>query len=270
MIPATVPKGPAVFAEERHRLVTEQLTEQGKVGVAHLSALFGITRETVRRDLAQLEQQGVLRRVHGGAVAATRTSTAEQSHTARTTQNLAAKRRIAAKALELLPRGATSMVIDAGTTTELLAGLLAEELAAPQAGQLLVITHALPIAQRVSPALPLELIGGRVRGLTSAATGSHALAQLEDLRPDIAFVGTNGVDAEFGLSTPDSLEAAVKAAIVRCARRVVLLADASKLGQTALVRFAELSDIDTLVTDRQPAADLAAALEAADVEVVLA
>ncbi|MFF5791154.1 DeoR/GlpR family DNA-binding transcription regulator [Paeniglutamicibacter sp. NPDC012692] len=259
-----------MFAEERHRLVTEQLSLSGKVGVADLSERFGITRETVRRDLAQLEQVGVLRRVHGGAVAAAKTSTAEQSHTARTTQNLAAKRRIAAKALELLPQGATSILLDAGTTTELLAGLLAEELAAPRAEELLVITHALPIAQRVSPALPLELIGGRVRGLTSAATGSHTLAQLDSLRPDIAFVGANGVDAGFGLSTPDALEAAVKTAIVGCARRVVVLADSSKLGETALVRFAALSDIDTLVTDREPDAELAAALEAADVEVVLA
>lgn len=259
-----------MFAEERHRLVTEHLSQQGKVSVAHLSERFGITRETVRRDLAQLEQQGILRRVHGGAVTSTRTSTAEQSHTARTTQNLAAKSRIAAKALELLPQGATSILLDAGTTTELLAGLLAEEHAGPRAGELLVITHALPIAQRVSPALPLELIGGRVRGLTSAATGNHTLAQLEALRPDIAFVGANGVDASFGLSTPDSIEAAVKSAIVSCARRVVLLADSSKFGETALVRFAALADIDSLVTDREPDAELAAALEAADVEVVLA
>ena len=259
-----------MFAEERHRLVTEQLSLQGKVGVADLSERFGITRETVRRDLAQLEEAGVLRRVHGGAVAAAKASTAEQSHTARTTQNLAAKQRIAARALGLLPQGATSILLDAGTTTELLAGLLADEIAPERAGELLVITHALPVAQRVSPALPLELIGGRVRGLTSAATGSHTLAQLDALRPDIAFVGANGVEAGFGLSTPDALEAAVKAAIVGCARRVVVLADSSKLGETALVRFAALADIDTLVTDRAPDTALAAALEAADVEVVLA
>lgn len=259
-----------MFAEERHRLITEQLAAQGKVGVADLSERFGITRETVRRDLAQLEQQGVLRRVHGGAVVASKTSTAEQSHTARTTQNHEAKQRIATKALELLPQGATSIVLDAGTTTELFAGLLADELASQRAAELLVITHALPIALRISPTMQLELIGGRVRGLTSAATGNHTLAQLDGLRPDIAFVGANGLDATFGLSTPDSLEAAVKTAIVGCARRVVLLADSSKLGETALVRFATLADIDTLVTDAAPDADLAAALEAADVDVVLA
>ncbi|MDO5743767.1 MAG: DeoR/GlpR family DNA-binding transcription regulator [Micrococcaceae bacterium] len=259
-----------MFAEERHRIVTEQLAAQGKVGVAELSERFGITRETVRRDLAQLEHVGVLRRVHGGAVAATNTSTAEQSHTARATQNLGAKQCIAAKSMELIPRGATSILLDAGTTTELLAGLLAQELTPQRREELLVITHALPIAQRVSPALELELIGGRIRGLTSAATGHHTLAQLDALRPDIAFIGTNGIDASFGLSTPDALEAAVKTAIVRGARRVVLLADSSKFGESTLVRFAALSDVDTLVTEQEPNAGLLAALEIADVEVVLA
>ena len=90
------------------------------------------------------------------------------------------------------------------------------------------------------------------------------------MRPDLAFVGANGLSAGFGLSTPDEREAAVKAAIVRSARRTIALVDASKHGDESLIRFAELADIDTLVTDAAPDPDLAAALAAADVQVVVA
>jgi DeoR family fructose operon transcriptional repressor len=90
------------------------------------------------------------------------------------------------------------------------------------------------------------------------------------LRPDIAFIGTNGIHAAFGLSTPDPEEAAVKAAFVQSARRIVVLADASKLDAETLVQFASLKDLDTLITDTKPSQDLADALADAGVEVVVA
>jgi len=93
---------------------------------------------------------------------------------------------------------------------------------------------------------------------------------IEHLRPDIAFLGTNGISASFGLSTPDPDEAAVKSAIVRAARRVVVVADADKLGNELLVSFAPLEAIDVLVTDAAPDPVLAAALSDAQVEVWLA
>ncbi|GAA3704964.1 DeoR/GlpR family DNA-binding transcription regulator [Zhihengliuella alba] len=259
-----------MFAEERHRLIAELIEEHGKVSVSELADRFGITRETVRRDLAQLETADLLRRVHGGAVARTTASITEQSHLARTGLHSDAKQRIAAAAAELLPSGQVSAVLDAGTTTELLATRLVGM--AERHGELLAITHALPVAQRLAATqtLQLELVGGRVRGLTSAAIGPRVVAHYASLRPDIAFVGTNGLHASFGLSTPDDLEAAVKTAIVDSARRVVILADASKFSQETLVRFAALDAVDTLVTDARPEGDLAEALEAADVEVMLA
>jgi DeoR family fructose operon transcriptional repressor len=261
-----------MFAEERHRLIGGMLADDGKVTVADLSGRFGITRETVRRDLAQLESAGVLRRVHGGAVAASKASTTEESHTVRTSRHFAEKRLIAQRALDLLPHGPVSAVLDAGTTTELLAEAMVDRIPAQRAAEILAVTHALPIANRLaaSPDFQLELVGGRLRGLTSAAIGARAVEQFQALRPDIAFLGTNGVHYEFGLSTPDVLEAAVKSAIVRCARRVVVLADSSKFGEEAFVRFGTLNEIDALVTDRAPQGALAAALERADVEVLVA
>jgi DeoR family fructose operon transcriptional repressor len=97
--------------------------------------------------------------------------------------------------------------------------------------------------------------------------GTATLTALDTLRPDLAFIGANGVSEEFGLSTPDPAEAAVKSAIVRAARRTVLVADQAKFGVESFVRFAHLADIDILVTDAAPGAELAAALAAADVEV---
>lgn len=258
-----------MFAEERHRLILEQLEKDGKVSVAQLSQRFDITRETVRRDLAQLESENCLRRVHGGAVATSEASTREESYVVRTTIHSDAKARIAQRALGLLPVSDASVIIDAGTTTE----ILAERMVKANAGSgLVVITNALPIASALihCPDIALELIGGRVRGLTGATSGARTAQEYSQYRADIAFIGTNGLHAGFGLSTPDPLEAAVKRALVASARRVVLLADSSKFDQETLVRFASLEAIDTLVTDQQPGTELAAALDAADVEVVVA
>jgi DeoR family transcriptional regulator, fructose operon transcriptional repressor len=261
-----------MFAEERHTRIAELVAAKGRVSVAELADRFDITKETVRRDLAVLENERILRRVHGGAVGTDKASTSEQPLSSRQSQHHEEKSRIAAKALEMIPSAAGSIVLDAGTTTEQLAELLVERPPASDGDGLLVITHAVPIASLIanSPALQLELLGGRVRGLTRAGVGPHTIRQLGDLRPDIAFVGTNGVHADFGLSTPDSLEASVKAAIVHSARRVVVLADSSKLDEETLVRFATLKDVDTLITDAPPAGELAGALADADVEVVIA
>ncbi|PRA03306.1 D-beta-D-heptose 1-phosphate adenosyltransferase [Arthrobacter sp. MYb229] len=258
-----------MFAEERHRLITDQLASAGKVTVAQLAQRFEITAETVRRDLAQMESENLLRRVHGGAVAASEASTREESYVARTAIHAEAKARIAQRALSLLPVSDASVILDAGTTTE----ILAERMVKTNAGSgLVVITHALPIATALvqSPDIALEMIGGRVRGITGASSGARTAQEYSNYRADIAFIGTNGLHAGFGLSTPDPLEAAVKTALVASARRVVLLVDSSKFEQETLVRFARLDQVDTIVTDCAPEAELSRALELAEVEVVIA
>jgi len=138
--------------------------------------------------------------------------------------------------------------------------------------ELVVITHSLPIASRLSggPGIALHLLGGKVRGLTQAAVGQSTVEAARRIRPDIAFIGTNGIHAAFGLSTPDPEEAAVKAAFVQSARRIVVLADSSKLDAETLVQFASLKDLDTVITDSQPSRELADALAEAGVEVVVA
>ncbi|WP_440711606.1 DeoR/GlpR family DNA-binding transcription regulator [Herbiconiux sp. YIM B11900] len=261
-----------MYAVERHEQISDLLASSGRVTVADLAVSLGVTPETVRRDLDLLEKEGVLRRVHGGAVASTKTSIAEPSVADRTDRAREAKLAIADAALALLGEGFSgSVLLDGGTTT----GALAERLAgwtSADGRQLIVITNSVPIAAllHLNPAIDLHLLGGSVRGVTSAAVGAAAIDQLAHLRPDIAFLGANGVSASFGLSTPEEREASVKAAMIRSARRTVALVDSSKLGDEALYRFAELRDLDTLISDADPAGTLSAALDADGVEVIVA
>lgn len=259
-----------MYATERQDRIRRLIQLQGRVSVLGLAEDFDVTTETVRRDLDALEKAGLLRRVHGGAVALDRASTSEPSVDERSTLHTAQKARIGERALAVIGESFQgSLFIDAGTTTEAFSRALRGALSE---GSAEVVTHAVPIAQvlgsKDGPAL--TIIGGRVRGATAAAVGAQTLSAIDALRPDIAVIGTNGISAGFGLSTPDPEEAAVKTAIVRAARRVIVLADANKFDREYLVRFALLSDIDVLVTDEAPGEELAAALERNGVEVVLA
>lgn len=258
-----------MYATERQQLIERMLADDGRVAVVDLAARFDVTTETVRRDLAALEEAGALRRVHGGAVSPDRTSTAEPSVAERSQRHSAAKERIARRALAAVPAGAGSIYLDAGTTTAALADSLVTRGSTPGFE---VVTHSMTIAHALAgaPGIGLTAIGGRVRGLTAATVGSDTVAAIGRLRPDVAFLGTNGIAVGAGLTTPDPDEAAVKRAIVAGARRVILLVDADKFDAELLVSFADLSDLDVVVTDRQPDAALTRALRDADVEVWIA
>jgi DeoR family fructose operon transcriptional repressor len=261
-----------MYATERQGRIADGIAAQGRVSVVELASSLGVTTETIRRDLDALEKAGLVRRVHGGAIAPRQASLVEPSLNERFAMAGTAKAAIAARALDTITRGYRGAVlIDAGSTTGALASLLPGHVAENQAN-VDVVTHAVPIAHAVSgvPGIDLTVLGGQVRGLTAAAVGSSTVAAIENLRPDLAFVGVNGLSADFGLSTPDAGEAAVKSAIVRGARRVVVLADGSKFGVESLVRFGQLDDVDILVTDETPDAALAQRLDESGVEVWLA
>lgn len=257
-----------MYAAERQQLIETLVASEGRVVVVDLARRFGVTTETVRRDLDQMETSGLVRRVHGGAVARSRRSTAEPSLAERTTRSSDAKAAIAARALDALPADFEgSVYLDAGTTTAAVAALLTQRPAG--LAPLEVVTHSMTIAHLLAgiPGLSLTAIGGRVRGLTAAAVGAQTVDAISRLRPDIAFVGTNGISAAFGLSTPDPDEAAVKRAIIAAARRRVVLADAEKFEAELLVSFASLDDVDVLVSEVAPEGELARALDGVDAEV---
>jgi DeoR family transcriptional regulator, fructose operon transcriptional repressor len=255
-----------VYAEERQQSMAELVAQRGRLSVTALAAEYAVTTETVRRDLSVLERAGILRRVHGGAVPAGALTALETKVGDRDLAHADEKDRIARRAVDLLPPSGGSVVLDAGTTTARLA------MSVPRDLQLTVLTNAVPIASRLagSPSIDLHLLPGRVRSTTHAAVGEDTVEALGRLRADVAFVGTNGLSTGHGLSTPDHAEAAVKRAIVASAHLVVVLVDSSKIGQEHTVRFAELGDVDVIVTDSGiDPADLAA-LQERDVEVVVA
>ncbi|CAM2771396.1 DeoR/GlpR family DNA-binding transcription regulator [Skermania piniformis] len=234
-----------MYAEERQQAIATLVTTGGRVAVVDLADFYGVTTETVRRDLAVLDRMGLVRRVHGGAVPLDAVAGIEAGTKERELARADEKDRIARAALDHLPRPGGTVLLDAGTTT----GRLAAEL--PADLSLTVVTNSVPIAGRLCalPNVQLHLLGGRVRGVTQAAVGDEALRVLADLRVDVAFIGTNALTAGHGLSTPDPDEAAVKRAMVRAGRRVVVLADSTKLGHEYLVRFATVDEIDLLITD---------------------
>jgi DeoR family fructose operon transcriptional repressor len=255
-----------VYAAERQQAMTQLVRARGRISVVELAQEYDVTTETVRRDLSVLEDRNLVRRVHGGAIPADALTLIEAGLPDRDVARIEQKQRIAAAAVELLPKADSTVVIDAGTTTVRLSRLLPANL------QMTVVTHAVPIAAQLagSPQIELHLLPGRVRRHTHAAVGAETVEALDAIRADLAFLGTNGLTVEHGLSTPDRTEAAVKRAIVERARRVVVLADSSKIGVERTIKFAELAAVDTLVTDKEIATDAREAIERQGVEVITA
>jgi DeoR family fructose operon transcriptional repressor len=253
-----------MYAEERQQVILERARSKGRVDVTALAEEFTVTTETIRRDLTVLERHGVLRRVHGGAIPVERLGF-EPALATRETVMTAEKERIAKAALAELPNEGT-ILLDAGTTTARLAEIL------PVDRELTVVTHSVSIAMSLTtrPNLTVMLVGGRLRSRTLASVDAWALQALKDIFVEVAFIASNGVSAERGLTTPDSAEAMVKRAAIACARRSVLLADHTKVGNDYFARFAELSDIDTFITDTGIDSAVATEIGAAGPKVVTA
>jgi DeoR family fructose operon transcriptional repressor len=253
-----------VYAEERQQEILRLARAEGRVDVTALAETFKVTVETIRRDLTTLERAGVLRRVHGGAIPMERIGF-EPALATRDSVFTEEKERIAKVALGEVPdEGA--IILDAGTTTARLAQAL------PLDRELTVVVNSPVIAAMLGTRSNLTVLqlGGRIRGRTLAAVDDWALRPLTEIYADVAFLGTNGCTLERGLTTPDPAEASVKRAMINAARRVVLLADHTKIGNDYLARFGALADLDLLITDTGLDADLTGDLEAAGVRVIRA
>ncbi|MEV0238088.1 DeoR/GlpR family DNA-binding transcription regulator [Nonomuraea sp. NPDC050786] len=253
-----------MYAEERQQEILRRARAAGRVDVVTLAAELDVTTETIRRDLTSLERAGVLRRVHGGAIPVERLGF-EPALAARDEVLTAEKERIAKAALAELPEDG-SVIIDAGTTTGRLVQVL------PADRELTVVVNSPPLATALAARANLHVImlGGRVRGKTLATVDDWALRPLAGLNVDVAFMATNGCSLTRGLTTPDPAEAAIKRAMVKAAQRSVLLADHTKFTNTYLARFAELGEIDVVISDTGLDVALAADLAAAGPEVIRA
>jgi DeoR family fructose operon transcriptional repressor len=251
-----------VFPHERQQAVAELARRQGRVEVVSLAEQLGVTPETVRRDLSELERLGVVRRVHGGAVPVERFG-GDRAVGERAFSQRQEKERIARAALAEVPEDGT-IILDAGTTTGALAELL------PGRRTITVVTNDLVIAQRLAgrQGCTVFTVGGRVRPVTLSQVDAWAARALLDIVADVAFLTATGFSVARGATTPDLSEAAVKRAMVAAGRRCVLLADHTKAGNDTFARYASVADFDVIITDAGLDDQTAAEIELAGPEVV--
>ena len=230
------------YADQRKNHILDRLLSDGRVDATEVAQSLGVTGETIRKDLIALERQGILRRVHGGAVPVQ--SLAFEPGVETRTEFSTEKARIAQAALAHLPAEG-SVLIDAGSTTAKLVEMF------PGDRELTVYTNTVPLAISLltRPRLTVFTLGGRLRNKTFAEVGDWAVRALAEINVDVAFLGTNGISMTRGLTTPDPAEATVKRLMLDCAAKRVLLADHSKFGVVKGTKHGDLDDIDVLITD---------------------
>jgi DeoR family glycerol-3-phosphate regulon repressor len=253
--------------EQRRERIVALTLERERVAVEELAAALNSSRETIRRDLSELDRRGRLRKVHGGATipdSVLLEPGSESPFQMRLGENIAAKRAIGRRAAQLFQPGET-LFVDTGTTTI----LFAEELA--RATGLTVITNSAAIAAFAGRGSEnsVILIGGAYRNEGSESVGPLAIEQIARFHADHAVL-TVGAIGEVGLLDYDHEEALVARAMIAHARSVTVLADASKFGPSALFKVAPLGAVDRIVTEQSPAQPLQAAIAAANVDLILA
>jgi DeoR family fructose operon transcriptional repressor len=239
-----------VNSEERRRQIASLTAVNGRVTVVELAERFRVTPETIRRDLTVLDDDGAVHRVHGGAVPSNDYQTRETPLDVRSSTSTEAKIRIGRAAAGLLPESGL-VFLDAGTTTAMLATAIAED--PGQVGEgLSFLTNCLPIAVNLAAAgiKRVELLGGRIRPNTQAVIGDTTLRSLAVQHAEVAFIGTNALSLEHGLSTTDAQEAAVKRAMIANAGLKVAMCDSTKFGRDYLVSFAGADELDIVITDQ--------------------
>jgi DeoR family fructose operon transcriptional repressor len=251
------------LAAERQGAIAAVVAAHPSVKTHELAAEFGVSVETIRRDLLRLERLGLVERVHGGATAPRRPSAMPGAHGRRRSANVAAKRAMARAAVALVRPGDT-VFLDAGTS----ALEVARALPGGWSGR--VLTRSLPAAAELADRPDVEVIlsGGRVDAGELACLGGQALAVFADYYAEVAFLGAGGVHAEAGLTSGDPQGVDVQRVMLDHATRAYVLADASKLGVIAVRRLCGLDRLTGLVTDGAPDQELAAALDTALVQVI--
>jgi len=254
----------SLFSIERRKVIIDHARTSGRADVTELAKLLEVSTETVRRDLNVLEKEGLIRRVHGGAVPVERLGF-ESDLAMRSSRMTEEKGRVAQKAVEYLA-DAEAIYLDEGTIFRMVADRL--EPMRP----LTVVTNSLDVATSLAgrPNIEVIVLGGRVRAKTLGTADFWAVQMLETMVLDLAIIGANGISVASGATVPDASIAEIKSAALHHARRSILIADHSKVGANSFIRFAGLSEFEMFITDDGLPAEHAAELTAGGVEFMLA
>ncbi|MCX2185489.1 DeoR/GlpR family DNA-binding transcription regulator [Streptomyces sp. SKN60] len=244
-----------LLAEQRRALILDEVRRRGGVRVNELTRRLNVSDMTVRRDLDALARQGMVAKVHGGAVPVVEASVHEPGFEAKSVLELSAKEEIARAAARMVRPG-TAIALSGGTTTYALARQLLD------VPELTVVTNSVRVADvfheaqqagaggEARPGAATVVLTGGVRTPSDALVGPVADQAIRSLHFDALFLGVHGISVEAGLSTPNLAEAETNRRLVQAARRVVVVADHTKWGTVGLSSFAALDEVDALVTDR--------------------
>lgn len=236
-----------MLTSERKTFILGRLRVEGRVVAKDIAQALDLSEDTIRRDLRELAGEGLLQRVHGGALPASPALA-----------DLKTRRKVSSEGKAEIAKAAAGMVqpgqivfLDGGTTTVALARSLPAGLAAT------VVTHSPDIAVALAdhPSIEVELIGGRLYKHSNVTIGAVAVEAITRIRPDLYFMGATGIHPEFGISTGDREEAAIKRTILRMAAETFVLASREKIGAVSAYGIAETAEIAGLIVDRAVADD---------------
>jgi len=245
-----------VLARQRQTYILERVHEDGAVRVAELARDLNVSDMTVRRDLELLHQQGLLEKVHGGAMVTSGSSLFEPGFVVKSELQLSEKDAIASAAADLVTAG-MAIALSAGTTTYALARRLTD------IEGLTVVTNSVPVADvlyRMGRPDQTIIVTGGVRTPSDALVGPFAVSALRTIHVDLVFMGVHGMDPHSGFTTPNLLEAETNHALVESGRRLVVVADHTKWGVIGISSIARLDQADVLITDAGLEPDARAAL----------
>jgi DeoR family fructose operon transcriptional repressor len=233
----------SLFQAERRAQILKRVHDRGRVDVGNLADEFGVTGETIRRDLSEMQRARLVRRVHGGAVP-WRGSMLVPKLAVREGHMVEEKRRIARAALAEVPERGT-LIIDSGSTALHLADLLDRD------RDLVVVTNSIPIMRSLANTERPKIIGlgGKLERRTMAFVDEAGVEMLSEIHVDVLFFGCDGMSPENGYTTPFRSEVAIKRAMMASARRVVMMFDHSKVANDQLFRFAEIDEVDIVYSD---------------------
>ena len=232
-----------LLADERRQRIVELLAAEGKVKAQQLVALLKVSEDTIRRDLKEMAEQGLLRRVHGGAMPLSAAAASGAPWRERVGADGDEKQALAAAGLAALA-GARVLFIDSGTTNALFARRL------PRDARLTVVTTSPEVALALCEHERCEVVmpGGRLNARTASLQGPEVLRLVESIRADLCVLGVCAISAEAGVTCAEFEEQAVKQAMVRQAGRTIAFATASKIGAVLPYRVADTRQLSQLFT----------------------
>ena len=250
-----------MFAEERQNQIAAMLAVHSSIKVTELSETFRVSESTIRRDLQEMEEKNLHKRTHGGAVGLQK-RTFEPSFKEKRAEYFEDKIRIGELAAELVNEG-DSVILDTGTTTLEIAKRI-------KGKRVTVITNGLDIAEELSDVEGLEVIltGGTLRGKTRAMVGYLAENTLRNFKADLAFIGTNGISVDDGITTPNHIEAMTKRAMIASANQVYAVCDASKFNEVSFAVIQPVRGLTGVITSGELSEDIIKSFDEEGVKII--